>query len=157
VVTRPWTGPLHWAVAMSIGAALSGACYSLMTRMLAGRDSTTTQQFYAALIATLGTAPLALADWTWPGGPASWFAFFAIGAFGWAAHQLLIIAHRFAPASTLAPMAYVQIIYMTASSWIIFAQPPDVWVIAGATIVAASGLYIWLRERSLARTAEPTL
>ncbi len=151
VVTRPWTGPLHWAVAMSIGAALSGACYSLMTRMLAGRDSTTTQQFYAALIATLGTAPLALADWTWPGGAASWFAFFAIGAFGWASHQLLIIAHRFAPASTLAPMAYVQIIYMTASSWIIFAQPPDVWVIAGAAIVAASGLYIWLRERSLAR------
>ena len=41
-------------------------------------------------------------------------------------------------------------IYMIASSWLIFAQPPDVWVLAGAAIVAASGLYIWLRERTLA-------
>ena len=105
VVTRPWTGPLHWAVALSLGAALCGALYSLMTRMLAGRDSTTTQQFYAGLIATLGIAPLALADWTWPSGAASWFAFFAIGVFGWGGHQLLIIAHRFAPASTLAPFS----------------------------------------------------
>ena len=97
VVTRPWSGPVHWAVVFSIGAALCGAFYSILTRRLAGRDSTTTQQFYAALIATLGTAPLALADWNWPKGAAGWAAFLAIGAFGWAAHQLLIIAHRFAP------------------------------------------------------------
>lgn len=151
VVTRPWSGPVHWAVVFSVGSALCGACYSVLTRSLAGRDSTTTQQFYAALIATLGTAPLALSDWTWPGGAAAWVAFLAIGVFGWASHQLLIIAHRFAPASTLAPMSYVQIVYMIASSWLIFRQPPDVWVIAGAGIVAASGLYIWLRERTLAR------
>ena len=107
VVTRPWTGPLHWAVVMSFGAALCGAFYCLLTRMLAGRDSTTTQQFYAALIATLGTAPLGARRLDLAGGRASWFAFFAIGCFGWASHQLLIIAHRFAPASMLAPFGYV--------------------------------------------------
>ena len=64
VVTRPWSGAVHWAVALSIGAALCGALYSILTRLLAGRDSTGTQQFYAALVATLGTAPLALADWS---------------------------------------------------------------------------------------------
>ncbi len=42
---------------------------------------------------------------------------------------------------------------MTASSWLIFAQPPDGWVLVGAGIVAASGLYIWLRERTLAAPA----
>lgn len=151
VVTRPWTGPVHWAVVFSVGAALSGAFYSILTRRLAGRDSTATQQFYAALLATLGMAPLALPGWTWPASPGTWFAFLAIGVFGWAGHQILIIAHRYAPASTLAPISYVQILYMTASSWIIFAQPPDAWVLTGAAIVAASGLYIWLRERTLAR------
>jgi drug/metabolite transporter (DMT)-like permease len=40
---------------------------------------------------------------------------------------------------------------MIASSWLIFGQPPDAWVIVGAGIVAASGFYIWLRERTLAR------
>ena len=151
VVTRPWAGPVHWAVIFSVGAALCGALYSILTRRLAGRDSATTQQFYAALVATIGTAPLALPVWNWPSNPASWLAFFAIGGFGWGGHQVLITAHRFAPASTLAPIGYAQMLYMIASSWLIFSQPPDVWVIAGAAIVAASGLYIWLRERSLAR------
>ena len=151
VVTRPWTGPMHWAVPL-LGrrGALRRASTRSSTRKLAGRDSATTQQFYAALVATLGTAPLALPVWTWPGGWASWLAFFAIGVFGWASHQVLIIAHRYAPASTLAPISYAQMIFMIASSWLIFAQPPDVWVLAGAAIVAASGLYIWLRERTLA-------
>jgi drug/metabolite transporter (DMT)-like permease len=151
VVTRPWAGPVHWAVVFSVGAALCGAFYSILTRKLAGRDSATTQQFYAALIATVGMAPLALPGWVWPGGWAGWFAFLAIGVFGWASHQVLIIAHRYAPASTLAPISYAQMIFMIASSWLIFAQPPDGWVLAGAAIVAASGIYIWLRERALAR------
>jgi drug/metabolite transporter (DMT)-like permease len=151
VVTRPWAGPVHWAVIFSVGAALCAAFYSILTRKLAGRDSTTTQQFYAALVATLGMAPLALPVWTWPSGGLSWLAFLAIGVFGWASHQVLIIAHRYAPASTLAPISYAQMIFMIASSWLIFAQPPDFWVLAGAGIVAASGLYIWLRERALAR------
>jgi drug/metabolite transporter (DMT)-like permease len=149
IVARPWTGTLHPAVGLSLGAALCGALYAILTRRLAGRDSTNTQQFYAGLLATLGMAPLALFDWVWPVGPASWLAFALIGWFGWGGHQLLTIAHRYAPASTLAPFSYVQIVYMTASSWLIFAQPPDRWVIAGAAVVAASGLYIWLRERAL--------
>ena len=109
-----------------------------------------TQQYYAALVATIGTAPLALADWVWPSGAAGWMAFFAIGGFGWLGHQLMIVAHGYAPASTLAPFTYTQIVAMTVSSWLIFAQPPDAWVLVGAAIVVASGLYIWLRERALA-------
>ena len=150
IVARPWSGELHWAVVLSLGAALCGALYAILTRRLAGRDSTNTQQFYAGLLATVGLAPLALMDWVWPQGTASWVAISLIGVFGWGGHQLLTIAHRYAPASTLAPFSYIQIIYMTASSWVIFAQPPDRWVIVGASVVAASGLYIWLRERALA-------
>ncbi len=149
VVTRPWSGTVHWAAVLSLGASLCGALYAILTRRLAGRDSTATQQFYAALVATLGTAPVAFSDWAWPGGAAGWIAFFAVGGFGWLSHQLMIVAHRYAPASTLAPFSYTQIVAMAASSWLIFAQPPDGWVIAGAAIVVASGLYIWLRERTL--------
>lgn len=149
IVARPWTGELHWAVFLSLGAALCASVYAILTRRLAGRDSTNTQQFYAGLIATVGMAPLALLDWAWPTELASWAALALIGVFGWGGHQLLTIAHRYAPASTLAPFSYAQIVYMTASSWVIFAQPPDRWVIVGAAVVAGSGLYIWLRERAL--------
>ena len=50
----------------------------------------------------------------------------------------------------LAPFGYLQIIFMTASSWLVFNQPPTVWIFVGAPIVIGSGLYIWLRERQLA-------
>ena len=150
IVARPWTGHLHWAVLLALGAALCGALYAILTRRLAGRDSTNTQQFYVGFVAMLGVAPLAFAAWTWPVDTASWLAFGLIGFFGWGGHQLLTIAHRYAPASTLAPFTYFQIIYMTASSWLIFHQPPDSFVLLGATVVAASGIYIWLRERALA-------
>ncbi len=149
VAMRPWSGTVHWAVVLSFGAALCGSLYSIFTRRLAGRDSTATQQFYAGLVATLAMAPFAFTDWTWPREPVSWAAFAALGVFGWSGHQLLIIAHRFAPASALAPFSYTQIVWMALSSWLIFAQPPDGWMLVGVGIVVASGLYIWLREASL--------
>jgi drug/metabolite transporter (DMT)-like permease len=151
VAMQPWSGTLHWAVALSFGATLCASFYSIFTRRLAGRHSTATQQFYAGLVATIGMAPFAFSDWTWPEGAVSWAAFAALGVFGWAGHQLLIIAHRYAPASALAPFTYPQIVWMAASSWLIFAQPPDGWMLFGVGIVVASGLYIWLRESRLAR------
>ncbi len=141
----------------SVGAAVTTAFYAILTRQLAGVDSTATQQFYAATLATIGIAPMALGGWTWPVAGLDWVAFGLIGVFGWAGHQFLTIAHRYAPATTLAPFLYVQMIYMTASSWIVFHTPPDHWVLTGAAIVLSSGLYVWLRERHLAKVGRTVL
>ncbi len=149
VAIRPWGEDVHWAIFFSLGAVMMASCYFVLTRRLAGVDSAATQQFYSAGLATILMAPVALMDWSWPTDTASWTAFSLIGIFGWAGHQLLVVAHRCAPASTLSPFVYVQIIYMTASSWIIFNQPPEGWHIVGAAIILCSGLYIWMRERSL--------
>ena len=40
---------------------------------------------------------------------------------------------------------------MTAASWLIFNQPPEMWLFVGAPIVIASGLYILWRERQLGK------
>lgn len=149
VIIRPGTSAFHPAMLLSLSGAVFTALYFLLTRKLAGVDSTTTQQFYAAFVATLCIAPFAFGGWVWPLDPAGWFAFATIGAAALVGHQFLTTAHRYAPASVLAPFGYFQIIFMTASSWLIFNQPPDVWIFVGAPIVIASGLYIWLRERRL--------
>lgn len=155
IVMQPWgANGFHWAMLLSLGAALCGSVYTILTRRLAGVDSTNTQQLYAALIAAVGVAPFAIAEWTPPGDALAWGLLFALGIFGWLGHQLLTAAHRFAPASVLAPFVYTQLIYMTLSSWIIFAQPPTIWVVAGAPIVAGSGFYIWWRERQRAAGPE---
>jgi drug/metabolite transporter (DMT)-like permease len=151
IVTRPWGASFHWAMGLAVGALFCASMYFVITRKLAGVDSAGTQQFYASLVAVAVTLPLLWLGWAWPAAPADWLAFALIGVFGWAGHQLATVAHRLAPASVLAPFVYVQIVYMTASSWLIFHTPPDVWVLAGAVVVMGAGLYVWLRERQLAR------
>lgn len=152
VIVRPGTEAFHPAVLLSLGTAAFTAVYMMLTRKLAGVDSTTTQQFYASLVATTCLLAVAFGGWRWPGDITGWFALAMIGTAALVGHQLVTTAHRFAPASVLAPFGYVQIIFMTASSWLIFNQPPDFWIFVGAPIVIASGLYIWLRERQLQKT-----
>ena len=67
-------------------------------------------------------------------------------------HQMVTVAGRFAPASVLAPFSYLQIIYASFISWLVFAQPPTVWIFVGATIIIASGIYMAMRERQLRKT-----
>jgi drug/metabolite transporter (DMT)-like permease len=151
IIVRPGSATFHPAVGLSLLAATSGAFYLLFTRRLATIDTVATQQFYAPLICAVIVAPLALTNWVWPSDPGTWFAFAMIGVFGMVGHQLATAAHRLAPASVLAPFGYSQIITLSLTSWLIFAQPPSIWLYIGGPIVIGSGLYIWLRERELGK------
>jgi len=152
IIVQPGTEAFHPAVILSLITAVFSALYNLLTRKLAGVDSTSAQQFYAAATATICIAPFAFGGWTWPSDWLSWSAFVGIGVAALIGHLFITTAHRYAPASVLAPFGYLQIIFMTGSSWFIFNQPPSLWIYAGAPIVMASGFYIWLRERELAKS-----
>jgi drug/metabolite transporter (DMT)-like permease len=152
IIVQPGTEAFHPAVLLSLGCAVFTAIYMLLTRKLAGVDSTKTQQFYASGVATVCIAPFAFGAFLWPATPVQWFAFILIGVAALVGHLFITTAHRFAPATVLAPFGYFQIIYMTAASWVIFNQPPSIWIYVGAPIVIASGLYIWLRERQLSKS-----
>ena len=153
IIVRPGTEAFHPASLLCLVGALSAAFYSILTRKLAGIDSASTQTIYAALISVACVSPFAFDGWIWPSDPPTWTAFFLAGLAGLGAHQLLTIAHRFAPPSTLAPFSYLELLYLAVASWIIFAEPPDAWFYAGAPLIIGSGWYIWLRERELSRPA----
>lgn len=152
IIVQPGTEAFHPAVLLSLGNAVFTALYMLLTRKLAGVDSTKTQQFFAAGVATLCIAPFGLGAFQWPADLAQWAAFLIIGLAALIGHLFITTAHRFAPATVLAPFGYFQIIFMTAASWIVFNQLPSTWIYVGAPIVIASGLYIWLRERQLSKS-----
>jgi drug/metabolite transporter (DMT)-like permease len=149
VIVRPGTDAFHPAALLPLASTVFASIYFILTRKLSAHDSIATQQLYSGLVATICFAPLALSHWVWPTNPLDWLVFFLIGIFGFSGHQLSTTAHGFAPASVLAPFAYTQIVSITAASWLIFHQPPDVWIFVGAPIIIGSGFYIWLRERKL--------
>lgn len=154
VVVRPGLDGFQWATLLSISSALCLSLYVIETRRLAGVDATITQQFYGALLPTVLIAPFALLHWVWPSTPLDWALFISIGFWGWLGHLLLTMAYRLAPATTLAPFTYMQLLPMTLAGYLFFGDQPDLWVFVGGGIVVGSGLYVWYRERQLGLRTE---
>ena len=55
-------------------------------------------------------------------------------------------------ASVLAPFRYSGIIWSVIFGFLIWGELPDVWVLVGAVVVIASGLYIYWREQRIVAT-----
>jgi drug/metabolite transporter (DMT)-like permease len=147
VIVRPGSGAFHPAMLLSMGNAVLYAAFNLMTRKLAAYDTPETIQFLPAVVASVVLAPFALAAWQSPPGAFEWLLLCLMGVFGGIGHYLLAVAHRYAPASTLAPFLYQQILYMAAFGYLVFGSVPDTAVWIGAAVVVSSGLYLFARER----------
>ncbi len=141
--TLPATGV---AAALVAAAAYSG--YQILTRRIARHENAVTMVFYTALV---GTAVMALAlPWYWSGPMPDWrqaLLICSLGIYGGTGHFLLTRAFRLAPASTLSPFQYVQLVWATLLGWLVFGQLPDGLSMAGGLVIAASGVAIALDER----------
>jgi len=147
VVTRPGYGGMHPAALYAVAGALCLALYGIATRALARTDSNETTLFYSNMVGALLMLPVLPLVWTNPG---DWFLvglMVLMGVFASVGHYLLIAGHRGAPASVLAPFMYTQLVWVAALGYLVFGNVPNRWTLAGATIVIASGLYLFHRER----------
>jgi drug/metabolite transporter (DMT)-like permease len=151
VAVRPGFVTFEMGLAFSFGSMFAYAFFSLITRHLATHDSVETTLFYSLIAGTVLTAPFAFAEWVWPSSTLIWSLVATIGLWAGAGHFLFILAHRYAPASTIAPFIYVALITHSTFGYLVFGQVPDAWTLAGAGIVIASGLYLLHRERVRAR------
>jgi drug/metabolite transporter (DMT)-like permease len=148
VIIRPGSAGFHPAMLASLVNAVLYALFMLMTRRLAAYDSPETIQYLPALGAAIGLAPFALAAWESPEGWLEWAVACLMGVLGGLGHYLLALAHRYAPATVLAPFLYQQVFYMALFGYLVFGDVPGAAVWTGAAIVIASGLYLFYRERT---------
>jgi drug/metabolite transporter (DMT)-like permease len=154
VVTRPGFGNMHPAALLSCGSAICYAFYVIATRVLSRTDSSETTQFYTNMVGAVIMTAIVPFVWTKPDSLLTGGLMILIGLLGGMGHYLLILAHRLAPASALAPFIYTQMIWTTALGFIVFGDIPHRWTIIGGLIVVASGLYLLHREA--VRKAEPS-
>jgi drug/metabolite transporter (DMT)-like permease len=148
VIVRPWGAEFHPAMLASVVNALLYAVFMMMTRRLAAYDSPETIQYLPAVGAAIGLAPFAFAAWETPDGWLEWTVACLMGVLGGLGHYLLALAHRYAPASVIAPFLYQQVIYMALFGYLVFGDVPSPWGWLGATVVIGSGLYLFARERA---------
>ncbi len=147
IIIHPGGQSFNMHMLYSIGALLTASGYFVMSRVIAGSDTNAVVQFYTAGIATVALAPVAFVVWEWPSTGLQWLVLLSIGSFGMLGHSLLTRAHQRADASMLAPTVYSQMIYITILGWLVFGTTPDVSTLLGVSVIVASGLYIWQRER----------
>jgi drug/metabolite transporter (DMT)-like permease len=147
VVTRPGLNAIHPAALLSAAGALCYAVYALMTRVLARTDSNETTLFYSNLVGAVVMVPIVVPVWTTPDSLLIGSLMLAAGALASLGHFLLIVAHRLAPASVLSPFMYSQLAWTVTLGYVVFADVPNRWTVAGAGVIVGSGLYLLHRER----------
>ena len=154
VVTRPFGEEVHPATLLAVVAALANALYSVLTRRIAAFDPPETTMFYTSFVGSIVMAPVLPFVWRTPERVGQWVVLGVLGGLGVLAHWLLILAHRRAPASALAPFYYSQIVGAVLFGLVVFGEVPDRWTVLGSSIVIGSGLYLFYRER--VRKAHPS-
>ena len=147
VVMQPWGASFHPAMLLVLAALVCSSLYFILTRKLAGRERNATHQIWGSGVAVIALLPVALPLWHWPETPTGWITMIVIGMFGAFGHIAATRAHSLADASLLAPIVYLQLLFASLAGILVFATWPTEWTLLGATIIIASGLYIWHRER----------
>lgn len=155
VIIRPGFDGLGLGAFLVFGAACCVALFNVTTRKLANDDPMAVTLFYTALVGAVVSSLALPFFWKTPETALAWGAFITIGIFGGIAHSLMVAAHKFAPASVVAPFMYTQVFWALGLGWIIFGNLPDQYAFLGGGVVILSGLYLIHRDRIDGAKAPP--
>lgn len=159
IVVRPSYEVFGLTALLPLGAALCFALYLIFTRQIAPREDPITMQFLAgffgfiAMSLSLGAGvafEIKVLGVIWPTAK-EWLLMTGIGIIATAGHLMVVHAFRRAEAGILAPFQYLEIISATAFGLLLFGDFPDLTTWCGISIIVGSGIYVFHRERKLAR------
>ena len=149
IISRPGFGVMHPMALVALLCACMWSLYQVLTRVVSRVDAPfTTLVLYRADRSHRAhrDRPLLLARSDARG----WALFVLVAVLGASGHYLLIKALQLAPASVLQPFAYTVLVWATLVGFTVFGNLPDLFTVAGALIIVASGLYSFARERPAA-------
>ncbi|HZZ24377.1 MAG TPA: DMT family transporter [Roseiarcus sp.] len=147
IATRPGAGALQPIVLFAVAGVVCNSLYVLATRTLAGADAPQTTLAWTQVAGLVFLTPTLPWVWKQPGSVGVWVVMAVMGVFGATSHGMLIVAHRYAPAPTLTPFTYTQLIWMIISGVVVFGDWPAPATLVGAALVVACGAYLAFKER----------
>jgi drug/metabolite transporter (DMT)-like permease len=141
--------------AFGLLGALGAAGAMITIREISRTEPGPTIVFYFTLAGMLfGLASLPFGGWTIPD-LTTLLMLIATGLVGGAGQLLLTEALRRAPVAVVAPFDYTQLIWACIIGYVFWDEIPRSATVAGALVVAASGVYILLRETRRFRASAP--
>ncbi|WP_146344618.1 DMT family transporter [Falsiphaeobacter marinintestinus] len=159
LVIQPSFAEVGWPALLPLIVAVVFSLFMLVTRQIAKETDPIGLQAVSGVMACVVLVPVLLI-----GGMAEvpvlqivvpnqqeWGLLLAIGVLGTLAHLLMTWSLRYAPSATLAPMQYLEIPVATLLGWLIFRDLPNTLASVGICITISAGLYIVIREQTVAR------
>lgn len=145
IALRPGPGMFTPA---AIGVLLAAFCWAMMmmsARKLAATESSFSLAFY------IMSGPLLVSSFMLPGNyvepdAIGWLLFFVAGACSAIAWVGMVGGYRRAPPVVLAPFEYTALVGAAIAGYLFWGEIPDRWVVAGGSIIVASGIFIVYRE-----------
>lgn len=138
-----------WPALIAVAGSLAYAFLLISTRVLADAGETTliTWQVGAALVMGVFLLPF---GWVTPSG-FDLFFLALLGVVSMAAHVCVNRSLMLAPASVVVPYQYTLILWAVLFGAVFFDERPGPTLLAGAALITASGVFIFLREQRLSR------
>ena len=123
-----------------IAFALVYALFSILSRKLHGEDSDVTVFWSAVVCVVAGTAGVILVPSATTPDLTQWIGIGLLGLLALGGHWLLVAAFRLAPASDLAPLGYLGVLWSFLVGATIFGDPIEPRAVLGAATIVAGGI-----------------
>lgn len=147
LIVRPGAGLAGWGVALALMNAGFATAYHLLTRVLARTETVQAMLFHVAAVGCVVFCLLSVPDLPGLSLPARDLAMMAaLGALATAGHFLFTAAYREAPASLLAPVNYLHLVWAAGLGWLVFGHVPDAVTLFGIALVAGAGMAVAVRS-----------
>ncbi len=150
IIVRPGTTAFDWAAVVALLGAFLVADVGIMVKKLSTTERNVTVLFYFTTITTLVSAVPAYLVWIAPT-PVEFALMVLVGISATAGQALALRAYRIGEASAVTPFDSTRMLFAVAYGLLLFGEVPDLWTLAGATILIGSTIYIAHREYRLGR------
>lgn len=154
MIIRPGTEAFQLASLLPVVTVVALAMRDLATRVTPPQVTSLQLSTYGfvmlvptgLLLLLAGGQVVVPTAWQW--GQYALTLFFALGAY-----YMIVGAMRLGEVAVVTPFRYSRLIFALMIGVAVFGERPDGWMLAGAALIIASGLYTFLRERMRLRQA----
>lgn len=141
VVMRPGFQSVGIHALLALATGIMFALTLLITRLLSRTDPPMVTIMFSIIVGLVVLTPPVILVWeppTWT----QWGLLAMIGLCSCGSHLSINQAYSIAPAATLAPIGYSEIVAGTAVGYLMFGDFPDLVTWIGIAIITASGIFI---------------
>lgn len=139
IVLAPGSGVFRPEALLPLAGAVMNAVYVVATRHVSRRDGTGTSFFWTGVFGALIVTPAGL--WHWQAmAPGDWALMLCLCVTGSASHWFLIKAFAAAPPTAIQPLAYLQLVWISALGVFLFNETLGHGQLLGGGLIVAAGI-----------------